>query len=107
MNLATRKPVLVDVPTGMTINIPGLDDHDAVIGWSSDNQSLFVWDREVPARLFAMDLATGRRQLVQSVEPTSTVGSMYARLVASSDGKTVAYRLRRGLYAIYLADGLH
>jgi hypothetical protein len=52
-------------------------------------------------------LPTGRRQLVQSVEPTSTVGSMYARLSASSDGKTVAYRLRRGLYAIYLADGLH
>jgi hypothetical protein len=55
----------------------------------------------------AIDVTTGRRQLVQSVEPTSTVGSMYAHVVASSDGRTVAYRLRRGLYAIYLADGLH
>ncbi|MGA2369847.1 MAG: protein kinase [Candidatus Korobacteraceae bacterium] len=107
LNLATQKPVLVDVASGKTSDIPGLDDHDAVIGWSSDSHSLFVWDQELPVRLFAVDLATGRRQLVQSVEPTSTVGSMYARLVVSSDGKTVAYRLRRGLYAIYLADGLH
>lgn len=106
LNLATQKPILVDVASGKTSDVPGLDDDDAVIGWSSDSRSLFVWDQELPARLFAVDLANGRRQLVQSVEPTSTVGSMYARLVASSDGKTVAYRLRRGLYAIYLADGL-
>ena len=38
----------------------------------------------------AIDVTTGRRQLVQSVEPTSTVGSMYAHVVASSDGRTVA-----------------
>ena len=106
-NLSTQKYMLVDVASGRTSDIPGLEDHDAVIGWNSDSHSLFVWDQELPARLFAVDLTTGKRQLVQSVEPTSTVGSMYARLVASSDGKTVAYRLRRGLYAIYLADGLH
>ncbi len=34
------------------------------------------------------------------------MGSMYARLVASGDGKIAAYRMRRGLYAIYIADGL-
>jgi len=31
---------------------------------------------------------------------------MYARMVTSADARTVAYRLRRGLYAIYIADGL-
>jgi hypothetical protein len=35
------------------------------------------------------------------------LGSMYARMVTSADGKTAAYRHRRGLYAIYIADGLH
>jgi serine/threonine protein kinase len=106
LNLATQKPILVDVAFGKISDIPGIDNQDAVIGWSSDSRSIFVWDQELPARLFAIDVATGRRQFVQSVEPNATVGSMYARLVASSDGKTIAYRLRRGLYAVYLADGL-
>jgi hypothetical protein len=107
LNLATQKAILVDLASGKIGDIAGLDSQDAVVGWNSDSRSLFVWDQQLPARLFAIDVVTGRRQLVQSVEPTSTVGSMYAHLVASSDGKTVAYRLRRGLYAVYLADGLH
>lgn len=107
LNLAGQKPVLVDIASGKTSDIPGIDGRDGVIGWSSNSRSVLVWDQELPARLFALDVATGRRDLVQLVEPTSIVGSMYAHLVASSDGKTVAYRLRRGLYAIYLADGLH
>lgn len=106
LDLAAQKQVLVDVATGKSSDIPGIDGRDEVIGWSSGGRSVFVWDQDLPARLFAVDVDTGRRELVQAVEPTSTVGSMYARLVASSDGKTVAYRLRRGLYAIYLADGL-
>ena len=106
MNLGAQKMVLVDVESGKTSDILGIDGRDRVIGWNSNGRFLFVWDQVLPARLFALDVTTGRRELVQAVEPTSTVGAMYARLVASSDGKTVAYRLRRGLYAIYLADGL-
>ena len=106
-NLAAQKPILVDVASGKTSDIPGIDSRDEVIGWSSNSRSVFVWDQELPARLFALDVTTGRRDLVQLVEPTSIVGSMYAHLVASGDGKTVAYRLRRGLYVIYLSDGLH
>ena len=107
LNLAAQKPILVDVASGKISDIPGIDGRDEVIGWSSNSRSVLVWNQELPAQLFALDVATGRRDLLQLVEPTSIVGSMYAHLVASSDGKTVAYRLRRGLYAIYLADGLH
>jgi len=53
-----------------------------------------------------VDVASGRRQLVQTVEPLTMLGSMYARMVTSADGKTAACRHRRGLYALYLADGL-
>jgi hypothetical protein len=44
-----------------------------------------VWDQQLPVRLFAIDVATGRRQFVQSVEPASTVGSMYAHVAASQE----------------------
>jgi hypothetical protein len=53
-----------------------------------------------------VEVATGRRQLVQTVEPFALLGSMYARMVVSGDAKTAAYRQRRGLYQIYMADGL-
>ncbi len=106
LNLATHEPLLADVASGKTSDIPGIESHDEVIGWSSDGRSLSVWNQELPARLFFVDVASGRRQFVQSVEPIATLGSMYARLVASGDGKVAAYRLRRGLYAIYIADGL-
>jgi hypothetical protein len=53
-----------------------------------------------------VDVASGHRQLVQTVEPLAMLGSMYGRMVASADGKTAVYRHRRGLYAIYIVDGL-
>jgi hypothetical protein len=65
-----------------------------------------VWNQDLPGRLSQVDVVSGRRQLIQTVEPMAMLGSMYARMVTSADGKTAAYRLRRGLYAIYIADGL-
>jgi hypothetical protein len=67
---------------------------------------LAVWNQELPARISLVDVASGQRQVIQTVEPLAMLGSMYARMVTSGDGKTAAYRLRRGLYAIYIADGL-
>ena len=106
-NLATQRPLLVEVASGKSSEIPGIETHDEVLGWSSDGHSLFVWNQELPARINLVDLASGRRQLVQTVDPLVTLGSMYARLVTSQDGKVAAYRQRRGLYGIYIADGLH
>jgi hypothetical protein len=66
-----------------------------------------VGNQDLPARLSQVDVASGRRQFVQTVEPMAMLGSMYACMVTSADGKTVAYRHGRGLYVIYIADGLH
>jgi eukaryotic-like serine/threonine-protein kinase len=107
LDIAADKYVLVDAAFGKVSDIPGLEKDDEVLGWSLDGSMVNVWNQDLPARLSQLDVATGRRQLVQTVEPMAMLGSMYARLVTSADGKTVAYRNRRGLYAIYIADGLH
>jgi hypothetical protein len=65
-----------------------------------------VWNQDLPARISLVNVDSGKRQLVQTVEPLAMLGSMYVRMVSSADGKTAAYRHRRGLYAIYIADGL-
>jgi len=42
-----------------------------------------------------------RHQPVQTVEPVTMTGSMFARIVVSADGKTVAY-CHGGRYALFI-----
>jgi eukaryotic-like serine/threonine-protein kinase len=106
LDVAGQKYVLVDVSSGKVSDIGGMDKQDEVLGWNLDDRTITVWNQELPARISIVDVTSGRRQLVQTVEPLAMLGSMYARMVASADGKTAVYRHRRGLYAIYIADGL-
>jgi len=106
LNIAAQKYDVVDVASGKVSDIPGIEKEDEVLGWNQDGRMVNVWNQDLPARLSQVDVASGKRQLVQTVEPLAMLGSMYARMVASADGKTAAYRHRRGLYAIYIADGL-
>ena len=98
--------VLVDVASGEVSDVRGVEKQDEVLGWSLDGHMLVVWNKELPARISLVNLVTGGRQTVQTVEPLAMLGSMYAHMVTSADGKTAVYRHRRGLYAIYIADGL-
>jgi Tol biopolymer transport system component len=106
LNITTQKYEVVEISSGATTDVAGLEKQDEVIRWGPDEHTVIVWNQELPARISLLDVASGKRQLVQTVEPLAMLGSMYARMVASADGKTAAYRHRRGLYAIYLADGL-
>ncbi len=107
MNLSARKSVLIDTASGTASDVPGLDDeHDEVIGWTEDGKGLTIWSKEMPAKIWILDVASGRRKEVQEVSPVASLGAMYARLVACADGSVVAYRLRRGMYGVYLAEGL-
>ena len=85
---------------------PGVGDDQEMLAWNADGHGIVVWNQELPANITIVNLTTGKRQLVQAVEPLAMLGSMYARMVASADGKTAVYRHRRGLYAIHIADGL-
>ena len=106
LDVAAQKYLLVDVASGKVSDIPGLEKEDEVVGWSFDSNMVIAWNQELPARISMIDVVSGHRQVVQTVEPLSMLGSMYARMVTSADGKTAAYRHRRGLYALYVADGL-
>jgi len=106
LDIAAQKNVLVDVASGKLSDIPGIEKGEEVLEWNLDGHTLNVWNQELPARVSQVDVTTGRRQLLQTIEPLSMLGSMYARMVTSADGKTAAYRHRRGLYSIYVADGL-
>ncbi len=105
-NIATDKFVLVDVASGSVSDVPGIEKDEDMLAWNADGRRIVVWNQELPASITLVDVDSGKRQLVQTVEPLAMLGSMYARMVTSGDGQTAAYRHRRGLYAIYVGDGL-
>jgi hypothetical protein len=105
-DISAQKYVLIDVASGKGLDLPGVEKDEAVMNWNSEGSSVVVWNQDLPARISLVNVDTGKRQLVQTVEPLAMLGSMYVRMVSSADGKTAAYRHRRGLYAIYIADGL-
>jgi Tol biopolymer transport system component len=106
LDIAAQKLVLVDVASGKVSAVTGVEVGEQMLAWNADGRGIVVWNQELPAKITNVDLATGKRQLVQTIEPLTMLGSMYARMVSSADGKTAAYRHRRGLCAIHIADDL-
>ena len=106
VDIARQKLVLVDIASGRVSDVSGVEDGEEMLAWNADGRGIVVWNQELPAKITNVNLGTGERQFVQSVEPLSMLGSMYVQMVASADGKTAVYRHRRGLYAIHIADDL-
>ena len=81
---------------------------EAVSGWGADSASLFVWDRnQVPAGVDRVDLATGRRTRVLTVQPADPVGIPGIQgLQVTPDLKAYTYNVTRKLSELYLVDGL-
>ncbi len=76
--------------------------------WSADGRSLWVFRRgEVPARIFSVEVATGRRSLWKTVEPPDAAG-VYSidQLKITPDGRSYFYSYRRTLSELYEVRGL-
>jgi Tol biopolymer transport system component len=81
---------------------------EAVSGWGPDSSSLLVWDRnKVPADVDRVDLATGKRTRVLTVQPPDPVGVPGIQgLQITPDLKSYAYNVTRKLSELYLVEGL-
>jgi len=53
-----------------------------------------------------VDLASGQRQAETVLAPADPAGVLYGEVVATPDGKTFAYRFRRAVTNLFLAEGL-
>ncbi|HMF09132.1 MAG TPA: WD40 repeat domain-containing protein, partial [Thermoanaerobaculia bacterium] len=88
--------------------IAGLDPDDLPIRWTSDGRGLYVskpW--EMPARVYVLDVATGRRTLWKEILPPDPAGILGLwPVVITPDGKSYAYSYRRVLSDLFLAQGL-
>ena len=78
------------------------------MGWTADGRNAFVFRRgEIPARVFRVDIPTGRRQLWSTLTPPEPAGvGGISSVLATPDGRTVIYSYEQTLTNLYLIQGL-
>ena len=76
--------------------------------WTEDRQALVVYSStRWQARIYRVEVATGKRTLLQTVQPTEKAGStMPLRLAYAEGSKTYAYSTVRILGILYVVEGL-
>ena len=81
---------------------------ESPILWSADGNSLYVYGTdEVPARVFKVDIASGRRELWKTIAPADRSGlNSIDSIVATPDGRSYAYSCTRILTNLEVVEGL-
>ena len=76
-------------------------------GVSSDGKTWYVREGGVPAKLYRVDILSGRKVFWKEVAPPDTAGTYRMdNFLVTPDGKTYAYTYRRILSDLYLIEGL-
>jgi len=88
--------------------LPGAEDFEGVICWSADGSSIYVYKRfESPARIFRIDVATGRRELWKTIMPVDRAGLITIdNFVMTPDARAYAYSFQRILTNLEIVEGL-
>jgi len=96
------------VASGESKPIPGLLAGEVPVAWSADGRSLYIYrGGELPAKVYLLEVATGRRTLWRQLMPPDPAGVEYiGPVLPAPDGKAYAYGYRRLLSDLYLVEGL-
>jgi len=106
---ADGKGYLYSVAGGDPKPIAGFETGELPIGWDQTNHSLYVYQPgDLPARIFLLDVATGKKTLWKQLLPTDPAGvASIGPLLVTPNGQTYVYGFVRTLADLYLAEGLH
>jgi WD40 repeat protein len=99
---------LYPVEGGEPRPISGIAEGDVPIQWTPDGRSLYVrrWD-EVPARVFRLDIGTGRRELWKQIMPSNHTGVVkISGILPTPDGRAYGYSYLRVLAELHVVEGL-
>jgi serine/threonine protein kinase len=103
--LADGKAAIHPVGGGAAKPFAGIGVGERPVAWQDDGSALFVWDGSFPARVFRLEIATGKRTLWKELRPYDPSGVLYGRLQMSPNGKYYVYRYRTILNRLYLVEG--
>jgi eukaryotic-like serine/threonine-protein kinase len=103
-----RRVYIYSISGGEPRLVPGVEHDETPTGWAADGRELFVIRRgEIPANVFRVDIATGKRSLWKTLEPADSAGiDTVGRVILSADTKTYVYSYVRTLSDLYSVEGL-
>jgi serine/threonine protein kinase/WD40 repeat protein len=89
--------------------VAGLEMTDGPFQWTADGRFLFLGNTKdkFPARVYRLELSTGRREVWKEFMPSDPTGftSIYPAAI-SADGKTILFGYGHRLSDLYIAEGL-
>jgi hypothetical protein len=88
--------------------VNGLEAGDRPISWNQDGRSIYFYRTgEVPAKVYQLELATGKKTIWKQIVPIDSTGvSTIGPILVTPDGKTYVYGFHRTLADLYLVEGL-
>ncbi len=103
-----RKRYFYPMAGGEPVPVPGLADDESPAGWGAGGKSLYVFRRrDLPGRVFRLDLGTGKKDFVREVMPADGSGIVdIAPIIITPDGTGYVYSFQRTLSDLYLVEGL-
>jgi serine/threonine protein kinase/Tol biopolymer transport system component len=102
-----HRGMLVTIASGDVRPLPGIGDEEFPLRFSSDNRSLYVWKRDIPARVYKLDIDSGKRELWRELMPVDPAGvERISNVVVTPDGKYYAYTFARQLSDLFVVAGL-
>jgi Tol biopolymer transport system component len=99
---------LYPVAGGEPVRVSGTEPDEAPTGFSADGRYLYIFRfGEIPARVFELELATGKRKLWKQLVPADAAGIDTIRgITITPDAKAYVYGYIRTLSDLYLVEGL-
>ena len=103
-----HKIYLYPVAGGEPVPVSGNTGDEAPTGWSADGRSLYVFRfGEIPAKVFELELSTGKRKLWKELVPADAAGIDTIRgITITPDAKAYIYGYIRTLSDLYVVEGL-
>jgi serine/threonine protein kinase/Tol biopolymer transport system component len=102
---AQREFALYPLDGGGPQPVKGLEPGETPVQFGTGGK-LYTWNGAFPAHIMVVDLASGERQLATTLAPADPAGVLYGEVLATPDGKMFAYRYRRAVTNLFLAEGL-
>ncbi len=102
------KAYLYSLTGGPPRPVSGFLPGEQPLEWSADGKSLYVYQPgEFPAKVYQLDLTTGKRTLWRSLAPADPAGvSQIGPIVMTPNGSSYIYGYHRTLSDLYLVEGL-
>lgn len=97
---------LFPVAGGEGAPLAGSARDDLPVAWERSSRALFVWDREIPLRVFRVELASCERTPALEVSPRDPSGVLYGHVRFTPDLAHYLFRFRRHTSYLAIADGI-